>query len=152
LIRDDTPGGFGFVDDYILLRAGQLEQLKARRDTSLRKQIEAKIGSMASILPASVKPQMQAGVDGLSALIQLIGAFPVEMQLMTMQALIANPLQGAMPQAPPGLSPRAGFPVSGVTPGLVWEGQHTWSDGDRIGVSFPGGGGVVTDGRNVFPI
>lgn len=153
LIPDDAPGGFGFVDDYILLRAGQLEFLSnvRGRDAEVA-EITQNISTMGSLVPGAVKPQMQDAIEGLSTLVQLISVMPPDMQVMTTQTIIANPLQGATPQIPPGFSPHPGFQVRALSPQLNWEGQHTWQDGDKMGVSFPGGGGVVTDGRDVFPI
>lgn len=151
IIPDTAPGGFGFVDDYILLRAGQLEYLSARSIPHGQiQEIGQKLSTVASFVPTQLKPLAQSAVDGLSALIQFLQVLPTEMQVMTTQMIIANPLQAAMPQAPPGFSPHPGFPVSGLSPGLVWEGRNTWQDGDRLGVSFPGGGGVVSDGRDIF--
>jgi hypothetical protein len=69
-----------------------------------------------------------------------------------LQTIITNPLAGANVQPSPGFMPSAGFSVSGLMPGLSWQGQNTWRQGDRIGVIFPGGGGVVADGRSVFAI
>ena len=151
LIPDNTPGGYGFIDDYVILRAGEFEYYSrlgghAREVEDCRKAI----GVAGSLVPVNLRPSMQLVVNGLSTTIQLLLLMPLQVQVMTMQMIIANPLQAAMPQAPPGFMPGSGFAVQSLGPQAVYEGRNTWRDGETIGVNFPGGGGVVSNGRDIF--
>ncbi len=151
LIPDDTPGGYGFLDDYVLLRAGEIEWLSTQPGRAAQiAELQKGIGILAALAPAAAKPHLQGAVNELSQFLQIMAMMPQEMQLLTIQMIVANPLAGGMPQAPPGFVAAPGVPVGGFAPTMSWEGAHTWQDGGMMGVNFPGGGGVAADASGVY--
>jgi hypothetical protein len=70
---------------------------------------------------------------------------------MTTQALIANPMQSVAPQG--GIGAFGGASAFGgqfANYASSARPQYSWRDGNSMGVNFPGGGGVATNGRDVF--
>jgi hypothetical protein len=104
LIPDDAPGGYGFLDDVLLLRVGAYESLDALfpdQNQEFANQL------LANSLPESVIPTLGDIMTKLQQAIQSIGAMGPVLLPRMVQAIIANPLASSMPTAP-GFQPRPG--------------------------------------------
>jgi uncharacterized membrane protein YkvA (DUF1232 family) len=151
LLPDNLPGGYGFIDDALLLHEACALSWEVTGDMA-RAEEKRKIFQFIFIfVPDDSRAVFQNAISGMAQTLNLMRLLDPMMAEMTTQMLIANPLQ---PIAPPG---GAGA-VAGPSPfgthfssfpsgqGL----QYTWRDGNTMGVNFPGGGGVATDGRDIF--
>lgn len=142
IIPDDAPGGYGFVDDCILLHVGMahyLSGLPARGD-EVGKHVNS-IQVLANIVPRPVQPVLAMAVQGVGMTFQLLQMVPPELVELTTRQAIAQPLQMSAPQPPPGFSPPS-LPGLG---GGHWSGGAYFEGGNVI---FPGGASLI-DG-NVF--
>lgn len=144
LIPDDAPGGYGFVDDAALLRAGLIEYLRLLppNPTESEKQ-QNLLQSFASLVPVSTLPALQQAVQGMSMAFQLLRMLPAELIELTTQQMLMNPLQAAPPQAPAGFTPHA-MPSLG---GGHWSGGAYFEGNNVI---MPGGPSLI-DGQLFIP-
>lgn len=144
LIPDDAPGGYGFVDDNALLRAGLIEYLNILppQATEAEKQRDY-LQIFGSIVPLGILPALQTAVIGVTSAFHILRMLPPEIIEMTTQQAIANPLQMSAPQPPAGFTaPRA--------PNL---GAGHWSGGayfEGNNVIMPGGPSLI-DGQLFIP-
>jgi len=151
LLPDDLPGGYGFVDDSLLLHEAcalswEISGDKARADE------KRKIFQFIFIFVPDGKQQLfQNAISGLAMTLNIMRSLDPMLAEMTTQTLIANPMQPITPQGGAGAVPGSSafgsqfssYP-SGPRP------QYSWRDGNTMGVNFPGGGGVATNGRDIF--
>lgn len=144
LIPDDTPGGYGFVDDAALLRAGLIEYLNLLppNPTEAEKQRDV-LQSFGSLVPLSLVPALQQAVQGMSMAFQLLNMLPPELIDFTTQQMLMNPLQMTAPQAPTGFSPPS-LPSLG---GGHWSGGAYFEGGNVV---MPGGASLI-DGQLFIP-
>jgi uncharacterized membrane protein YkvA (DUF1232 family) len=140
LVPDAAPGGYGFVDDSVILRAGRAEYLRGRANV----EEDEKFANMAaSIVPLDVLPALQLTIQGMSAAVQLLNLLPSAIAEMTLQQAIANPLQMAAPAAPAGFTPAAA-PSYGTG---SWSGGAYFEGGNVV---VPGGPSLI-DGQLFIP-
>jgi len=137
LLPDDAPGGYGYIDDSAVLRAGLIEYLKIDRVPQFDKDEEVQYANMvASLLPPAVVPTFQLVVGNMATAFQIMRALPGEIAELTLQQIIANPLQASAPATPQGFSP---------VPTPSYGGGH-WSGGGY----FEGGNVVVPGGPSLI--
>lgn len=151
LLPDDLPGGYGFVDDGLLLHEACALSWEIVGDMA-RAEEKRKIFQFTLIfVPDGSRALFQNAINGLATTLNIMRSLDPMVAEMTTQTLIANPLQPIMPQGGGGAT---GAPsqfgrqftdyASGSGP------RYTWRDGNTMGVNFSGGGGVATDGRDIF--
>lgn len=144
LVPDDLPGGYGFIDDRAILQAGLIEYLKLYPVHGLAVDTEAsRLNLFASILPLAIVPTVQLAVRGISTVFQILNALPPQTAELTLQQIIANPLQAAAPAAAPGFAPSA-IPQVG---GGHWSNGGYFEDGNVV---IPGGPSLI-DGQLFIP-
>jgi uncharacterized membrane protein YkvA (DUF1232 family) len=149
LIPDDAPGGYGFVDDAILLRTGMIEYLNLLPPNPTQDDLNRDVlQSFASLVPLAVLPALQQAVQGMTMAFQLLLALPPEVVEFTTQQILRNPLQMTAPQAPAGFRAPAYRDFSGSA------GRGHWSGGayfEGNNVIMPGGGPSLIDGQLFIP-
>jgi uncharacterized membrane protein YkvA (DUF1232 family) len=144
LIPDNAPGGYGYVDDNAILRAGLIEYLNILPPNASEAEKQRDyLKSFASIVPESVVPALQMAIEGISMTFQVLRMLPPQVLEMTTQQIIANPLQVTSPQAPSGFHPSPA-PVIG---GGHWSGGAYFEGGNVI---VPGGPSLI-DGKLFIP-
>ena len=151
LLPDDLPGGYGFVDDALLLHEACALSFEVAGDM-VRAEKKRKIFQLSFIfVPDGSRELFQSAISGLAMTLNIMRTLDPMLAEMTKQSLIANPLQSIAPQGRSGAvggSSTFGDQIvnypSGAGP------QYTWTDGNSMGVNFPGGGGVASDGRDIF--
>jgi len=140
LIPDDAPGGYGFLDDAILLRSALIKYLNFLPPgvTSLEKEIV--ILQFLSIgVPPRVLSALQTTIIGMQYGAMLLPQLPPFLLDTTTQMLVQNPMLAEIQAPPPGAQ-------MGDTFQLPSEGQLTktmagtiYTEGGNIGMNFPNG-------------
>jgi uncharacterized membrane protein YkvA (DUF1232 family) len=99
LIPDDAPGGYGFIDDYIILRAAYIEYL-ALLDTDPVKIADANKLLNFAILAVSkdLQPVMKQVARGLSTAMQLASLLPADMLETLAELFINDPITATLQQ------------------------------------------------------
>lgn len=144
LIPDDAPGGYGYVDDNAILRAGLIEYLNILPPgtTEAEKQ-RGYLQVFGSIVPLHVLPALQAAIVGVTTAFHLLRMLPPEILEIATQQAIANPLQMTAPQPPPGFTP----PMAPTLGGGHWSGGAYFEGNNVI---MPGGPSLI-DGELFIP-
>jgi uncharacterized membrane protein YkvA (DUF1232 family) len=100
LIPDTAPGGYGFLDDAIIMRAGMVACLGDLPRTAGSVDNESKIiGFLVSLTPASARPALQEAVTVLSHRVQAMSELKQEMAEFMLAEIISNPLKVPIPAA-----------------------------------------------------
>ena len=151
LLPDGLPGGYGFVDDALLLHEACAISWEIEGNMARAEEMRKLFQFIFTFVPDGSRELFQSAISGLAVTLNLMRSLGSGLAEMTAQMLIANPLQPIAPQggigAPGGLSAFGSqFANYSSSPGP----QYTWRDGNSMGVNFPGGGGVATDGRDIF--
>lgn len=153
LLPDDLPGGYGFVDDALLLHEACALSWELAGNMARAEQTRKIFQFIFIFVPDGSGELFQTAISSLAMTLNVMRLLDPVQAEMTAQMLIANPLQ---PIAPPTGTGAMGAPSAFGSqftnyPGYQ-ETQYTWQDGNTIGVNFPGGGGVVSDGTNIIPL
>ncbi len=151
LLPDDLPGGYGFVDDALLLHETCALSWEAGGDMARAEKKRKIFQFIFMCVPDEKRELFQSAISGTAVTLNIMRSLAPALAEMTTQVLIANPLQPVVQQGGAGTvggpsafgSQFANYP-SGLGP------QYSWRDGNTMGVNFPGGGGVATDGRDIF--
>lgn len=144
LIPDDAPGGYGFVDDDAIVRAGLIEYLNLLPKFS--KGVEAerqRIQFIARIIPLQIVPSLQLAIDGMHMTLQMLSMLSKPMLELTLQQMINKPLQLPAIQQPTGFTPTPG-PSIGTG---HWSGG-AYFEGNNVIIS---GGPSLIDGELFIP-
>lgn len=103
LVPDDAPGGYGFIDDKILLMATTLQTLEPTpANAEVIEQTQKQLAYLTSLLPSGISPALDQAMQGLVLLYQTLCAMPAQVAYITMQGLLDNPLNATPPAAPAG--------------------------------------------------
>ncbi|MCK5200479.1 MAG: DUF1232 domain-containing protein [Spirochaetales bacterium] len=144
LIPDNSPGGYGFLDDNAIIRAGIVEYLQVSSGSGRTFEDEIKhIQALTKLVPLHIVPLLQATINSMSMSIQLLQLLPPDMIEMTTQQLIQNPLAAPAIQQPQGFSAMPGPNI----------GDGHWSGGTYFegnNVIMPGGPSLI-DGELFIP-
>lgn len=140
LIPDDAPGGYGFLDDAILLRSALIKYVNLLPPGVSSLEEEMRILKILSIgVPPRVLPAMQTAIIGMQYGVMLLSQLPPFLLDTTIQMLVQNPMLAEI-QAP------ASGAQLGDTFKLPSEGQLTqtmagtiYTEGDNISMNFPNG-------------
>jgi uncharacterized membrane protein YkvA (DUF1232 family) len=151
LIPDDLPGGYGLLDDALLLHEACALSWEAIGNNAHAEEDRKLFQAILICVPEETREMLKSTVSSLAITLNLMRSFDPMLAEMTAQALIANPLQGMSNQT-----------KSGAADGLSAFGSqmsnyasncrptYSWQSGNSMGINFPGGGGVASDGRDVF--
>lgn len=149
LLPDDLPGCYGFVDDTLLLHEACALSWEVAGDVARAEEKRKTFKFIFMFVPDDGQEKFKEAIAGLATTLNIMRTLDPGVAELTTQMLIANPLQAISPQpgtvgASPGFGSQfTNYPGSGRV-------QYTWKSGDSMGVNFPGGGGVATDGRDIF--
>lgn len=143
LIPDNAPGGYGLLDDAVMVHAGYLNILARQSQPKKLKPEEQYLRFLASFMPREATAALQQTVQSLEMALAFYRMLPVDMLDTTTAIIIANPLASAKGDDA-GAKTSAVLLASRVTP--------TYSFQVRKGmtvVSFAGGGGVAADAKGI---
>lgn len=149
LIPDDSPGGYGFIDDAILLHAGFLDILSMEPPHAERfRTQEEYLSFVSSFAPPDVMIELQQTVESLESTMSVFRMLPAEALEVTTRIIVDEPLRvSTIPVAQKGGD---GFRSARFLEHAGEEAiQHVTHDGDTIVVQFPGGG-IASDGKNIY--
>jgi uncharacterized membrane protein YkvA (DUF1232 family) len=143
LIPDDAPGGYGFLDDAILLRAALVEYLNVvpTEDRDGGKEPNY-LAWLTLWVPQSDWPTCQSLIIGIQTAFQILSQMPAELLDFTTQALIQNPYMG-VPQMTANVQPANPYQMPSVSDIGYTMGGSTASWDGNVSVEFSGGGGVM---------
>jgi uncharacterized membrane protein YkvA (DUF1232 family) len=141
LVPDSAAGGYGFVDDAVLLRAGLRELVDELPPDSLRPgQHGDDISMLASVLPPRVVPVLEKMVIELQGIVRTLRGRPAPQLSLLRDQIISTGDLANIPAVPRSdLSGASGFPSSAGR----WE-RGVYFEGRNIIV--PGGPSLI-DGK-----
>lgn len=145
LIPDGAPGGYGFIDDSVILHATLSEYRRARAPSShAAKDAEEAMTVAASMCPPTAIEPLKTAVQGATIGFQLFPTLPPNILEDATQKIIADPFQAAMP----GAGSQAADPGTASSSlekrnllGMTFE-----ASGDTIAATFPDGEAVIVSG------
>ncbi len=146
LIPDSAPGGYGYIDDLVLLRAGMVEYLELfpdpKQDVAAE---ERRIRFLVGLTPRVVRPALQTTVSAMSMAIQVLAALDDETAELVLAQIVADPIAATTqaPEPPAEFTPR---PARDYTRRASGGGPYT-GGGNII---FPGGPAIV-NGQLIVP-
>lgn len=149
LIPDDAPGGYGFIDDTILLHAGFLDILSMEppHAEQFRTQQEY-LSYISSFAPPSVMSELQQTVHNMESVMSVFRMLPREALEVTTRIIIDEPLTvSTIPVTRKDQFHSADF--LGDASNEVM--QHVTRNGDTIVMQFPGGE-IASDGRHIYRV
>jgi uncharacterized membrane protein YkvA (DUF1232 family) len=151
LLPDNLPGGYGFVDDALLLHEACALSWETTGDMARAEEKRKIFQFIFTFVPDGYRAQFQNAISGLAKTLNIMRYLDPMLAETTTQMIIANPLQSMASQvgfdAPTGPS-TFGSQITNYP--KAHRPQYTWKDGNSMGVNFPGGGGVASDGRDIF--
>lgn len=149
LLPDDLPGGYGFIDDALLLHEACALSWEITGDMARAEENRKIFQYIFMFIPDGSLEQFKAGIRGMAITLNIMRSLDPSLAELTTQMLIANPLQPISPQGQFGAvsGPSAFGSQFSSYPGRP---QYSWQSGSTMGVNFPGGGGVATNGRDIF--
>ncbi len=145
LIPDNAKGGYGFVDDSVLIHSVHAEYLSVFQLNSEEKKKSAELARIAAgICPPAIVGPLNTAITGITIGFQLFPQLPTQVLETTLQQIIANPYQATMQNAvPQGVQPGH---VEGWTPQVPIRnslGMTFTSEGGTMAATFPDGGMIV---------
>lgn len=151
LMPDDLPAGYGFVDDALLLHEASALSWEIAGDMARAEEKRKLFQFIFIFVPDTNHAAFKNAISGLAMTLGMMRSLDPVLAETTTQMLIANPLQPIMSQSTGGTqsgsstfgSQFKNYPESSRP-------QYTWKSGNSMGVNFPDGGGVASDGRDVF--
>ena len=149
LIPDDAPGGYGFIDDTILLHAGFLDVLSMEppRAEQFRTQQEF-LSFISSFAPPPVMAELQRTVENMEMTLSVFRMLPREALEVTTSIIIDEPLRvSTMPIRQDGQFHSSQF-LEHAGEGVDQNLRH---DGDKLVLQYPGGE-IASDGENIYGV
>ncbi|UCD68646.1 MAG: DUF1232 domain-containing protein [Betaproteobacteria bacterium] len=149
LIPDNAPGGYGFIDDTILLHAGFLDILAMEPPHAEQfKTQQEYLSYISSFAPPSVMSALQQTVQSMESTLSVFRMLPREALEVTTRIIIDEPLRvSTIP-----VSRREEFHSAEFLEHAGEEVvQQITSDGDTIVLQFPGGG-IASDGERIYSV
>ncbi len=149
LIPDNAPGGYGFVDDTILLHAGFLDILSMEPPSveQFRTQQEF-LSFISSFAPPPVMAELRSTVENMETTLSVFRMLPREALEVTTRIIIDDPLRvSTIPVRRDGQFHSAEF-LEHAGEGVE---KHLKHDGDNIYLQYPGGK-IASDGENIFGV
>jgi uncharacterized membrane protein YkvA (DUF1232 family) len=143
-IPDHLPGGYGYLDDVIFIRAGLVEYLNMLPEEETSVDAERNLlALLVRMAPQAIRPGLQQGITAMSLAVQLFSFIPSPIAELMIGQIVANPLQMAPPAAPRGFVPRSvpDYAKGHWSHGAYFEGNN---------VVIPGGPSLI-DGSLFIP-
>jgi len=145
LIPDNTKGGYGFVDDAVLVHAAYAEYLRIYQGNASETQESTELARLAAgICPPQILGPLDTAITGILMGFQLLSQLPPQTLEWTLQQIIANPYQASVQNTVPGrVSPQH---VEGWTPQVPIRnslGMTFTAEGGNMMATFPDGGMVI---------
>jgi uncharacterized membrane protein YkvA (DUF1232 family) len=149
LIPDDAPGGYGFVDDTILLHAGFLDILAMEPPSAEQFRTQQEFLSFISnFAPPPVMAELRRTVESMETTLSVFRMLPREALEVTTRIVIDDPLRvSAIPVRRDGQFHSAEF-LEHAGEGVD---RHLRHDGDNMFLQYPGGK-IASDGQNITGI
>ncbi|MEX2153958.1 MAG: DUF1232 domain-containing protein [Gemmatimonadaceae bacterium] len=144
VIPDSASGGYGWLDDAILLRAGLVEYLNLLPPGQTNLEFEQKVvGVLVSLAPADARLALQQAIGTMSLSVQLMGLMEAEIAELILAKVIANPFATAQQAAPRGFRAKTvpSYDRGHWSAGMYFEGNS---------VVIPGGPSLL-DGQQFIP-
>lgn len=139
LIPDDAPGGYGFLDDAILLRSALIEYLNLLPPGVTSLEEERRILQLLSIgVPPRILPAMQTALIGMQYVAMSLSQLPPFLLDTTTQMLVQDPMLAEI-QAPPGAQVSDTFQLSSKGQLTETMAGTIYTEGDNISMNFPNG-------------
>lgn len=147
LIPDDAPGGYGFVDDTILLHAGFLDILSMEPPSAEQFRTQQDFLSfISSFAPPPVMAELRRTVQSMETTLSVFRMLPREALEVTTRIIIDDPLRvSALPVARDEQFHSAEF-LEHAGEGVD---RHLKRDGGNMFLQYPGGR-IATDGENIY--
>ena len=141
LIPDDAPGGYGFLDDAILLRAALIEYMNVLPPDAINEEKERRYLQLLSIgIPPRVLPAMQTAITGIQLGVRILNQLPPFLLEYTTQLLIQNPMLAEIQSPPPGMQPTDTYKLPSQTQIRNMLGQTLLVEGGNVSMTFSDGG------------
>ncbi len=93
LIPDDTKGGYGFIDDSVLIHATYIELLYIKGEDDELQACTNLSELAAGVCPPEILKPLAAAVNGITVGFQFFAKMPPKMLETTIRQIIANPYQ-----------------------------------------------------------
>ncbi len=101
LISDDAPGGYGYVDDAIVVRAGYVEYLQMLPNPKAKREDEDElVNLLVSVVPVEAEPTLRAMIGTLRLVVNMMVGLEEEAAEYMLHEMIKNPLAMTTPQGP----------------------------------------------------
>jgi uncharacterized membrane protein YkvA (DUF1232 family) len=139
LIRDDAPGGYGLLDDAVMVHAGYLNVLALQPKLEKAKPHEQYLRFLAGFMPREATAALQQTVQSLEMSLAFYRMCPADMLEATTQIIIANPL-ASVNGGGVGFKSSSVLLASKVTPTYKFQNST-----GRTVMNFPDGGGLAAD-------
>jgi len=149
LIPDDAPGGYGFIDDTILLHAGFLDILAMEPPHAERFRTQQEyLSYISSFAPPDVMVQLQQTVQNLETTLSVFRMLPREALEVTTRIIIDEPLRvSSIPVSQNSQFHSAEF-LEHATDNVA---QHVSREGDTVVVHYPGGD-IASNGEHIYRV
>ncbi len=140
LIPDDAPGGYGFLDDAILLRSALIKYLNLLPPGVTSEEEERKTLSILSMgVPPRVLPAIQTAIIGMEYAAMLFTQLPPFLFDTTTQMLIQNPMLAEIQAPPPGAQMGDTFQLPSKGHLTQTMAGTIYTEGGNINMNFPNG-------------
>ncbi len=149
LIADDSPGGYGFIDDAILLHAGYLDILSMEPPhAELFKTQEEYLSFIVSFAPSDVMSELRRTVESMESAMSVFRMLPPDALQVTTDIIVDDPYSVLSMRE--SHREEQGFRSARFLDQTGSDAiQHVTHDGDTILVKFPHGG-IASDGRDMY--
>jgi uncharacterized membrane protein YkvA (DUF1232 family) len=146
LIPDNAPGGYGFLDDAVMVHAGYLDVVALEPRPERLKHHEDYLRFLASFMPREATAALQQTVQSLEMALAFYRMLPADMLETTTHLLTTNPLLPVNAAGGAGSKSSSVLLASRVTP------IYTYEVTTRVTVvKFPGGGSIATGASGIHP-
>lgn len=149
LIPDDAPGGYGFIDDAILLHAGYLDILSMEppHAESFKTQ-EEYLSFIVNFAPSNVMNELRRTVESMESTMAVFRMLPPDALELATGIIVDDPYSAASRWEAQGED--KGFRSARfLEESGSGEIQHVTHDGDSIFVQIPGGR-ITSDGTVMY--
>ncbi|MBN1697969.1 MAG: DUF1232 domain-containing protein [Spirochaetales bacterium] len=151
LLPDNLPGFYGFLDDALMLHEACALSWEVTGNTAQAEEKRKIFQFIFMFVPDQSIELFRSAVSGLAVTLNMMRCLDPSMAEMTTQMIIAQPLQQTAPQYGQGTT--GGMSSLGSLFSNYqnnYSTQYSWRDGDKMGIMFPGGGGVACDSSGVY--
>jgi uncharacterized membrane protein YkvA (DUF1232 family) len=149
LIPDGAPGGYGFIDDAILLHAGYLDILSMEPPHAERfKTQEEYLSFIVNFAPSNVMAELRRTVQSMESTMSVFRMLPPDALEVATAIIVDDPFSASSRWQSQG--EKDGFRSARFLAETGSDAvQHVTHDGDTIIVHIPGGR-ITSDGRVMY--